>query len=181
MPKAEELHELPALDKGREPIKRCLKSVGSGRPSTSKSLLIGQPSPVVGVGDERTSRLDRLELPPPEMTWWVLARFGGLPCNSPAPFELDNMILPDVPVGDRHAEHLTDLPDALPASRLGQIAVAVPSRLLGRIGNELEDSPITGRDLATGAYDPWNFLVPDHVHIQAQGESGCSGRHRHCP
>lgn len=58
------------------------------------------------------------------------ARLGGFPRDATALLELDDVILPDGAVpGERHAEHVTDVADALPGDGVGQVAVTVSTRL----------------------------------------------------
>jgi hypothetical protein len=95
-----------------------------------------------------------------------MAWFGGLPCDTSGFFELYDVILSDVPCRNPHIEHVTDRSDALAFSGLDQVVVPVPSRLLGRVSDELEDPFSAGVDLPAGACDSWTFLI-GHIHISS--------------
>lgn len=100
-----------------EPVERRLKLVADVRSRTSKALLVGQLGPVAGVGDMGSRHVDRFEFPPPEMSGRLLTRLAGSPRNAPALIELGHMILSNHAITcERHGEHLTDVPDSLPAA-----------------------------------------------------------------
>src|SRR5690349_14289547 len=96
-----------------------------------------------------------------------LAYLGGAPGHPAALLELHHVILPDLTAAQRHREHVTDLPDALPGVRRAQVVVAVPGRLLSRIRYQLEDPLGPGRDLTARADDTRFLLLGCHVPIQA--------------
>ncbi|MGI8718451.1 MAG: hypothetical protein ACR2JN_11545 [Lapillicoccus sp.] len=73
----------------------------------------------------------------------------------------------------RHGEHFTDGAHSLSARCLGQVVVAVPSRLLGGVGNELKDPPGTGRNFPACEDNARDVLVSGHAPIEA-----LDGRHR---
>jgi len=158
---------------------RGLEPVARGCPSPGKAILVGQLRPVVRVGDTCSRRIDRLELPPPEVPRRLLTGLRGPPCDAPGLIELDHVILTDAAAGERHSEHLADSPDSLAGDSFGQIVVAVPPRLLSRVGNEFEDPPGAGRDLATCARNTRNLLVNGHADIEAPADS--RPKHRALP
>jgi hypothetical protein len=120
----------------------------------------------------RARRLDRLKLPPPEVSWWLLAWFGGIPRNTPTLLELDDVIFPDVRPLGRHSEHFTDRSDALPASGLGQVVVAIPAWLLSRVRNQLKDTLGTCGNLASCANDALTVFFASHLSMKALRRPG---------
>lgn len=105
------------------------------------------------------------------MPWWLLARFGWFPRNTPTLFELDDVILSDVPFCGLHAEDLADRPNAPSAGGLDQVVVTVKARVLGRVGDNLEDPFGAGLDLPAGARDTRHVLrgLHDHLLVQVTG------------
>jgi len=111
----------------------------------------------------------RLEFPSPQVPGRTLPRFGGHPGDPAALVELDHVILPDAAPGQPHRAHVASLADPLPVGRFGQVVVAVPARLLGRIRDQLEDPSRGGRDLAASADHARRLLLGRHAPIQAAG------------
>jgi GrpB-like predicted nucleotidyltransferase (UPF0157 family)/predicted GNAT superfamily acetyltransferase len=158
---------LRALGHGREQVERGLELAGRGRPGPLEATLIRQPGPVVGVRDPG-ARPGRLQFPPPQVPRLLAPHLGRHPGDPPALLELDHVVLPDGTRGERHREHLARAADTLPVGRLGQVGVAVPARLRDRIGDQLEDLPRPGRDLAAGADHTRRILLGCHALIQAR-------------
>jgi len=156
------------LRDSRESVKGRFKPLDCGPPGTLKSIRIGELSPVVGMGDACLRWCDRLKFPPPQVTWWLLTWLSGPPCNQPTLLELDYMILPNVPSPRHHGEHATDRRDALARSGLDQVVVAVPARLLGWVGNKVENRLSACRNLAACSCHAWTFFLT-HLPIQPQG------------
>jgi hypothetical protein len=100
----------------------------------------------------------------------LLPRLGWPPRNAAALAELGHVVLSDVPLRGRHNEHVADRADSLPGSRLSQIVVAIPARLLRRVGNELKDQVSACRYLAAGTHDARNLIVHGHTDIEARRE-----------
>src|SRR5689334_19686600 len=96
-----------------------------------------------------------------------LAHLGGAPGHPAALLELHHVVLPDLTAAQRHREHITDPPDALPGVRRAQVVVAIPARLLSRIRDQLEDPLGPGRDLTARNDDTPFLLLGCHVPIQA--------------
>src|SRR6476620_11540875 len=95
----------------------------------------------------------------------MLARLGGSPRNEPALVELDRVILaPRTITGEPHHEHLTDIADSPPGGSLGQVAVTVPPRLKGRVGDELKDPLGASCDLPASPCNARNVMVIGHTH-----------------
>src|SRR6185312_17107632 len=110
--------------------------------------------------------VDRVQLPPPQVSGRRPAGIGRCP-GDPAPLlELDDVVLPHTPARRRHHEHLTRAADALPVRRLGQVVVPVPPRLLNRIRDQLEDLGRLGRNLPTGTDDLRTLAVTGHSRIE---------------
>lgn len=136
----------------------------TGRSSTSDSFFILQLGPVIRVGDTGPRRVDRRELPPPQVPWRLVSRLGGSPCNEPALIELDHMILSNGAVpGEGHREHVANVVDSLPGLGLSKVVVAVPTWLSCWIGDELKYQLGVGRDLPTGAHYARAFPVIVHA------------------
>src|SRR5260370_26982873 len=95
----------------------------------------------------------------------LLPRLGGKPGDPAALLELDHVVLPDGAPGQRHREHVADPADPLASLRAGQVVVAVPARLRGRVRDQLEDRPGPGRDLAAGADHPRRLLLTGHPRV----------------
>ncbi len=72
-----------------------------------------------------------------------LSWLSGLPRNEPALDELDHVIVANGSSGEGHPENVADRLHPLSGLSGGQIVVAVPLRLTGRISNQLKD-PIRG-------------------------------------
>ncbi len=98
------------------------------------------------------------------MTGWFRPRLRGAPGDEPALFELDDVVLPDAAYGERHGEHVADGAHPLTRRRFGQVVVAIPSRLLSRVGDEFEDLVCRRRDLAARADDRGSHtLIQQHL------------------
>jgi hypothetical protein len=76
------------------------------------------------------------------------------------------VVLPDAACGELHGEHVSDGPYPLPRRGFFQIFVAVPARLLRRVGNELENPLGARRDLPGHGDDARSFLLFGHALIQ---------------
>src|ERR671912_363752 len=97
------------------------------------------------------------------MPWGVPVGLGRSPRDAPPLVELDDVVLPDVALRRPHGEDITEGANPLPAKCLGQVVVAVPPRLLSRIGNKLEDHPGAGCYLAACADDALTVIVIGHA------------------
>lgn len=104
------------------------------------------------------------------------AWLSGPPRDAAAFGELDDVVLPDVAVRGRHGEDVADSADSLAGSGLGQVVVAVPAWLLGRIGNQLEDLVGAAADLAAGTDHTWNLVVARHLPIESPGANANQNR-----
>src|ERR1700761_517295 len=142
---------LEPLDELREPVQRRLQHGGGGAPRLIQALLVGQPRPVVGVGDPGPGLTQRLELPAPQMPGRRLARRRRLPGDPATLVEFDDAIVANAAVAQGHREDVPYRPDPLSLFGLREVVVAVPARLLGRIGDQLEDPVRGGGDLAACA------------------------------
>ena len=69
----------------------------------------------------------------------LLSGFGRAPGDLAAFDEFHDMVFPDRSIGQRRFEHVTDLADALSRGSRGEVVVAVPARLEGRVGDQVED------------------------------------------
>jgi hypothetical protein len=63
------------------------------------------------------------------------------------------VVVPHAALGDRHGEDITDRPHALTGGRLGQVVVAIPSRLQRWIGDQFENLVRRRRNLAARTDD----------------------------
>jgi hypothetical protein len=77
------------------------------------------------------------------------------------------MVIPDSAPCQPHGEHVAYSPHALSGRSFFQIVVAVPARLLGWVGDELENAVCAGSDLAVRPYDAPRLLLVGHTLIQA--------------
>ena len=83
-----------------------------------------------------------------------LAGLGRRPRDPPALLELHHVVLTEGPLRQPHDEDVAHGLDALAGVGPREVVVAVPARLLRRVGNQLED-PFGGSvDLADRADDP---------------------------
>ena len=82
-----------------------------------------------------------------------LTRFRGLPRDQPALLEFDDVVRAIAAHGERHREHVTHSPHPLTGRRFRQVVVAIPSRLLRRIGDQFENLVRRRRDLAARTDD----------------------------
>ena len=155
-----------SLGQRREPVERSAEAIRRGGAGPRQPALVGQPGPVVGMGNPRPGRVDRLELPPPQVPRRHLPWLGRRPGDPAAFLELHHVVLPDLTPGQRHRENVTGAPDALPGRCAGQVVVAVPARLRRRIRDQLEDPPRPGRDLPGRADHPRRILLSCHALIK---------------
>ena len=79
----------------RQPVQRCQQRLGGRRAGAHQPLLVGQPRPVVGVGDAGVRLVDGFELPAPQVPGRRRAGLGRPPRDEPALLELDDVVLPD--------------------------------------------------------------------------------------
>jgi len=119
------------------------------------------------VSDARSRPLDRLKLPPPQVTRRLLTPFGRFPGNAPAFLELDDVVLSDVCLCRRNDEHLTERSDALPVGGFGQVVVAVPARLLSSVGDEFKDALGVRSNLTSRHNDAFAVFLAGHGYIKA--------------
>src|ERR1700733_8935323 len=82
--------------------------------------------------------------------------------------EVDNVVLADVVIGQRHAEYLTDAPNPLAWFSFEKVLIAVPRRLLRGVGNQFEDPLRACRDLAACAHHRGDVGVVGHNAIKDQ-------------
>ena len=136
-----------------QPVQRGHQVVGQCGPGAPEPALVGELRPVVGMGHQRAVVVARLELPPPQVSWRIGVDLGGPPGNPPAFVELDDMVLPHLSPGQRHGEHVPDCPHALAGLGRRQVLVAVPRRLPGRVGDQLEEHLRRGVDHPAGTDD----------------------------
>jgi len=83
------------------------------------------------------------------------------------------MVLPNVAPGQCHDEDVAEGADSLSRVGPGQIVVAIPSRLLGGVGNELENPRRACSHFAAGAHNLRNYLVTTHSCSPAPAQPGC--------
>src|SRR5215831_14971977 len=121
------------------------------------------------MGDLCHRRADWLKFPSPQVTRRLPTRLGGPPGDPPALVELDHVVLPDFTPGQCRPEHIASTADPLPGFRRGQVVVAIPARLFGRIGDQVEDRRRADRDLTGGADHPRRLMISCHAAIQAPG------------
>jgi len=74
------------------------------------------------------------------MAWCILTRLSGSPSDAAILLELDHVVLSYLSARDCHREDITDAPDPLSGRGLRQVVVAIPTRLLGRVRDQLEQA-----------------------------------------
>ena len=134
------------LREHRELVHRLAQHLGRRRTSLLQPVPVGQRRPVVGVGHVGQRGVDRAELPAPQVAGRLLSGFCWTPGDLAAFDEFHDVVLPHGTVGQRRLEHVTGPADALPGSRRGEVVVAVPARLAGRLGDQFENPLRAGRD-----------------------------------
>src|SRR5205085_9959578 len=77
-----------SLSKGGEAVERRSKLVIGRRPSPDEALLVSQTGPVIGMGDPRPGRADRLKCPRPAVSWRILSGLCRLSGDPSALLEL---------------------------------------------------------------------------------------------
>ncbi len=101
-----------------------------------------------------------------------LTRLGRSPGDAATLLQLDHVVLADVALRESHGEDITDGANSLPAGRFQEIVVAVPARLLTGIGDELEELPDLGRNIAVGADNAQILMGTAHGLIEAHDPDG---------
>src|ERR1700742_4117477 len=99
----------------------------------------------------------------------LLPGLGRKPGDLAAFDEFHDVVLSDGTVGQRHLEHVTDLTYALPGGGFGEIVVAIPARLAGRVCDQFENPLRAGRYRAAGSHNAFGF---GHTDIQTRPHKG---------
>lgn len=79
-----------------------------------------------------------------------------------------DVIVPELAVAEDHGEHVADRLHPLAGCCLGEVVVAVPAWLLGRVGDQFEYNFEPGRDDSAGADDGGDVVLLGHGPIQPQ-------------
>ena len=105
------------------------------------------------MGDQGASVLERLEDPAPLVARRLLPVGRGAPGDLATLDEGDDVVVAHSAVAVGHDEHVADGADPLAGLGACEVVVAVPARLLGRVGDEVEEGGGGGGDLAGGRHD----------------------------
>src|SRR5690606_6272872 len=97
----------------------------------------------------------------------LLTAVGGPPRDAAILLEFDDVVVPHTAVGQVHAKDIANGGDALTFVGAGEVVVAVPARLLSRIGDQAEQRLRAGGNVPGDTYDAWLVGVGVHEHIEA--------------
>ena len=134
-----------------QPVQRSHQVVGLPGAGAREPALVGELRPVVGVGHLRAAVVARLELPPPQVPERCGTGLGRPPRDPAALLELDDVVLPHLPLVSVIVNTSPTARTRWPGSADAEVVVAVPRRLPGRVGDQLEDRLGGGLDDPAGA------------------------------
>ena len=123
------------------------------RTGPREPLRIGQSRPVVGVGDPGAGVVQRLELPTPQLPERPFAAIDGVQAIRRASANSTTWFSRTPPLVSVVVKTVTEAADPLPGFGVREVVVAVPSRLVRGVGDQLEDLEVR-RPRSRGSRSP---------------------------